>query len=446
MGVAGNLKRAFLIFSVEITFLLFTYLAYLASHSVWITGSALADALLFGFFSVLFAFDYAITSRSPQEEVSETESPDQTPSSGTKREQALRYLKVLGKVNSGQLASLLEIDVRNLSKFVNPLIQTGIIAARKEGKTFIYNLKDVHSFLHTHNRHNFSEETDYVGHISLPKSDLRIPAEGNMLGRITLDDWKLGEFFYLPLRKHAQKGILVSGASGSGKTVAAKVIVEELLDDDIPVLVFDATRQWERLKEKNTDDEMLKRYRLFGMRQNSKGYKVQSIQHMIGINEIVDYQGATIFDLSDVSEEADRVEKVAFALDSILEYFDSQKDSDKLRLLIVVEEAHLWTLKDVSKDAIRFLDKAVRMLRKKGVGVMLVSHKISDFDPAMRSSMNVSIFFRTKYGGDLDAIGKILGSDFSKIAPNLPVGYSIFHLADVGDPFVAAWRPTYSQP
>jgi DNA helicase HerA-like ATPase len=111
-----------------------------------------------------------------------------------------------------------------------------------------------------------------------------------------------------------------------------------------------------------------------------------------------------------------------------------------------VEEAHLWTLKEVGKDATRFLDRAARMLRKKGVGVMLVSHKISDFDPAMRSAMNISVFFRTKYGGDLDAIGKMLGSEFSKVAPNLPVGYSIFHLADVGEPFVVAWRSTSSQP
>ncbi len=78
--------------------------------------------------------------------------------------------------------------------------------------------------------------------------------------------------------------------------------------------------------------------------------------------------------------------------------------------------------------------------------MILVSYKISDFDPAMRSSMNIGIHFRTKYSGDLDAIGKILGSEFSKIAPNLPVGYSIFHLADVGEPFIVAWRPTFSQP
>jgi len=92
------------------------------------------------------------------------------------------------------------------------------------------------------------------------------------------------------------------------------------------------------------------------------------------------------------------------------------------------------------------LDSAVRLLRKKGVGVMLVSHKLSDFDPAMRSVMNISILFRTKYEGDLKAIAKMLGSEASKIIPQLPVGHSIFHLADVGDPFVVAWRPTYSEP
>ena len=86
------------------------------------------------------------------------------------------------------------------------------------------------------------------------------------------------------------------------------------------------------------------------------------------------------------------------------------------------------------------------MLRKKGVGVMLVSQKISDFDPAMRSAMNTSILFRTKYEGDLRAIARMLGSDMSRIIPRLPVGYSIFHLADLGDPFVLAWRPTYSEP
>jgi hypothetical protein len=53
-------------------------------------------------------------------------------------------------------------------------------------------------------------------------------------------------------------------------------------------------------------------------------------------------------------------------------------------------------------------------------------------------SLNTSIVFRTKYEGDLKAIARMRGSGTSAIIPRLPVGYSIFHLADVGDPFVLA--------
>ena len=92
------------------------------------------------------------------------------------------------------------------------------------------------------------------------------------------------------------------------------------------------------------------------------------------------------------------------------------------------------------------MDSAARLLRKKGVDVMLVSQKMSDFDSAMRSPMNISIVFRTKYDGDLKAAARILGSQVSEVIPKLPVGYSVFHFADVGDPFVIAWRPLCSQP
>jgi len=56
--------------------------------------------------------------------------------------------------------------------------------------------------------------------------------------------------------------------------------------------------------------------------------------------------------------------------------------------------------------------------------------------------MNINVFSKTKYSVDLGAIVKVLGSEFSKVSPNLPIGYSIFHLVDVGDPFVVAWSPT----
>jgi len=61
-------------------------------------------------------------------------------------------------------------------------------------------------------------------------------------------------------------------------------------------------------------------------------------------------------------------------------------------------EAHLWTTKELPKAAMTFLDGAIRLLRRKGVGVMLFSQKISDLQ-AMRSAMNVSVLFTAKYEG-----------------------------------------------
>jgi DNA helicase HerA-like ATPase len=246
------------------------------------------------------------------------------------------------------------------------------------------------------------------------------------------------------LQKYAQKGILISGASGSGKTIAAKVIVEELLQDNIPTFVFDYTKQWQRLVEKNTNKEMINQYRQFGMK-SPKAFESHVLRELSDPDQFIHSDIATIMDLSDITNKADRVEIVARMLDRLLEYFQFQDDSDRLKLLVVVEEAHLWTSRDLPKEAMLFLDSAVRLLRKKGVGIMLISHKISDFDPAMRAAMNINIIFNTKYEGDLNAFGKIFGSKISKLVPRLPVGHSVFHLADIGDPFVTAWRPLYSQ-
>lgn len=124
---------------------------------------------------------------------------------------------------------------------------------------------------------------------------------GNVVGRIVLDDWKLGDFSYLSLEKYAQKGVLVSGASGSGKTVAARVMVEEFLQDHVPVVVFDFTKQWQRLFERNTDPAMLERCRLFGMKKSPKAFRGSVVEKLPVISEVLRNE-CLILDLSSVSE------------------------------------------------------------------------------------------------------------------------------------------------
>jgi DNA helicase HerA-like ATPase len=135
------------------------------------------------------------------------------------------------------------------------------------------------------------------------------------------------------------------------------------------------------------------------------------------LDDLLTSAGVTIVDLSDVYDSEERVDKIARMLDQLLEFFQFQEDPDDLMLLVVVEEAHLRTSKDPPKDAVPFLDNAVGLLRKNGVGVMLVSQKISDFDPAMRLAMNVSILFRTKYEGDLRAVARMIWGEASGIVP-----------------------------
>ena len=308
--------KSIVAFFFEVGALAVGYYAYLALNGISVTGNSFADLLLPASLVMLLGLNVALISKWQGKETEETAVNSDTASIGgaTKKEQALKFLRVMGNLSSNQLATLLEIDVRNLSKFINPFIQTGIITAQKAGKTYIYSLKNPHNLLLTHNRHTSQEETEYASQVTLPKWNIQLPSEGNVLGRVALDDWKLGDFVYLPLRKYAQKGILVSGASGSGKTIAAKVIVEELLQEHIPVLVFDYTKQWERLFQKNSDQAMLEKYRLFGMR-SSKAFKGSVVKELPEISEILRTGEGTVVDLSSVSETDERVGKVAEALD-----------------------------------------------------------------------------------------------------------------------------------
>ncbi len=300
------LTKSVFVFVFEVGALVLGYYAYLAWNGVSVTGSILSDILFPVSLVMMFGLNVAVVSRWGGKEIDETpvNSDISSTAGATKKEQALKFLKVLGSLSSNQLATLLEIDVRNLSKFINPFIQTGIITAQKAGKTYIYSLKNVHNLPLTHNRHTPQEETEYASQITLPKWNIQLPSEGNVLGRVALDDWKLGDFVYLPLRRHAQKGILVSGASGSGKTIAAKVIVEELLQEQVPVLIFDYTKQWERLFQKNSDQAMLEKYRLFGMR-SPRAFKGRVLTELPEISETLRTGEGTVIDLSSVSESDD---------------------------------------------------------------------------------------------------------------------------------------------
>jgi len=61
---------------------------------------------------------------------------------------------------------------------------------------------------------------------------------------------------------------------------------EELLDDSIPVLIFDSAKQWERLRERDADDEMLRLYRLLRQpRTLDAPYEVEYLRDLGSISK-----------------------------------------------------------------------------------------------------------------------------------------------------------------
>jgi hypothetical protein len=85
------------------------------------------------------------------------------------------------------------------------------------------------------------------------------------------------------------------------------------------------------------------------------------VQSAAQLDDLLASAGVTIVDLSVVYDSGERVDRVARMLDQLLEYFQIQEDSEELKRLIVVEEAHLWTSKDLPKDASGFLTPRARV-------------------------------------------------------------------------------------
>jgi hypothetical protein len=60
---------------------------------------------------------------------------------------------------------------------------------------------------------------------------------------------------------------IVAGSTGGGKSVSAQVIVEEALEHDVAVIVFDPTAQWTGMLRPCKDKTMLALYPFFGMKK-----------------------------------------------------------------------------------------------------------------------------------------------------------------------------------
>ncbi len=246
----------------------------------------------------------------------------------------------------------------------------------------------------------------------------------------------------LPLAK--LEHVAVSGSTGAGKSVFVRVLVEEAALKKVSVLVLDPRNQGAGLLVPEDRPELLGLYPEFrlpldGARAfpfsyfgpgESLGLPIPSELASLGTGlNIVSFKGLA---------EADRCSLFARILDGVF-LARSEEQTDSLRLLVVVEEAQLFTKRRVGPEARidgaraeTALDRIIREGRKYGLCVVVASQSIKDFShdvASIRQNTNTKVFFRNAdrevgYAADFLGDGKRIIS--------LPPGMCIVHNAELG--------------
>lgn len=268
------------------------------------------------------------------------------------------------------------------------------------------------------------------------------------LGLALRDDFsKIPHPILYDLDEQGPRHTAVVGGSGSGKSVAAGLIVEGAALHDVPVLIFDPTGSWTGFGEPCASKSLLDAYPEFGMRRDwarSFNLKVVSpgdLQAVPAIlSETLDSPGITVL-TSEALTTAQEAEFASALLTELQLLMKSWPESKRLRLLAVFEEAHRYF---AEKRLEPILEVFSRTARSKGVGLLIVSQVAVDLPPAIRNNVATKIQLFTNYAGDLTRAAQVFGTDYRKLIPKFPKGVGAVLYPEFGSALCAFRPPLHS--
>ncbi len=120
-----------------------------------------------------------------------------------------------------------------------------------------------------------------------------------------------------------------------------------------------------------------------------------SIKNGIKLEELFD--NGIVFDISKVSNN-DKIYMYALILNQVYSFtskFDTNGDND-LRFIICIEEAQLIFERSKLKEsaAVKDLKFRIQDFRKKGIGLMLLTHNINNIDPEIRRLCQIKLYLK----------------------------------------------------
>jgi hypothetical protein len=284
----------------------------------------------------------------------------------------------------------------------------------------------------------------YVKPVDLNK----LPKKGLLVGKIseTNTDAYLNED---DLTAH----MIVAGGTGSGKSVAAMDIAEEVLKKGIPVIVFDPTAQWTGFVRPCTDKKMLDLYHKFNMKkEEAKSFKGNIIQVLdpflkIEVEKYMKEGEITVFVLNKLTPD-----QLDYFVRKTIDYMFSISwpESRKLKLLVVYDEVHRLLPKYAKRTGAMLegggylaIERACREFRKWGIGLITISQVLLDFKGAIRAVIATETQMRTKYEGDINRVKTKYGWEYSASIPKLEIGTGLIQnpAYNNGKPWFITFRP-----
>ena len=280
-------------------------------------------------------------------------------------------------------------------------------------------------------------------HLALNLDTLPKPGERSIkLGKIA--EKKVPAYYNLDdLTTHA----IVAGATGGGKSISAQVFVEEALEKDIAVLVFDPTAQWSGMLRKCEDKKMLAAYSKFGLKPtDAKSFpgnvrQIQNEKESINIQKYINPGQIQVFTLNKLTPQQIDI-FVAGVINNIFK--SDPKENPGLRVMLVFDEVHRLLPKfGGSGKGFLQIERACREFRKWGFGVMLVSQVLSDFVGEIKANINTEVQMRVAEENDLERIRERYGLDALKSLVRAGIGTGMVQNAEYnkGRPYFVSLRP-----
>ena len=253
------------------------------------------------------------------------------------------------------------------------------------------------------------------------------------------------------------KNFYTSGITRSGKSYTGRVIIEEVADkSDVNILVIDPGNQSAGLLIPEDRPEIIEKYADFGLKENSpKGFKFNYYAPAFPFSEkLPDDLGKLAFKRSVVClKNLDDKQRCEYFADIIQKVFTacSNEESERPKLLIVVEEAHRFTKKRVVEPAKKAgeqaeiaLDRSIREGQKFGITVNVTSQSIKDYGRdfvSIRQNTTSKIFMHNS-DVEIDYAADFIGD--GRQITRLKPGTGIFYNPEWGSIEVKV-RPPFSK-